>query len=174
MTTTGVPESSEYAPGFARYVSRAAGVSNPVNELTAQQSRMPARLSPLGEDRAAHRYAPEKWSIKEVVNHLSDVERVLAYRMLRIGRGDGTPLPGFDENEYAQTAQSDRRTLNDLVHEWIAVREATVTLARSLPETAWASVGTMSGSTISARALLYIILGHTEHHLGVLRDRYGV
>ena len=174
MTTIGVPESSEYAPGFARYVSRAAGISDPVNELTAQQARVVAQLSPLGEDRAGHRYASDKWSIKEVANHLSDVERVLAYRMLRIGRGDKTPLPGFEENDYAQAAQSDRRMLSDLVHEWLAVREATVTLARSLPDAAWANAGTMSGSTMSARALLYIILGHTEHHVAVLQDRYGI
>ena len=174
MTTIGVPESSEYAPGFARYVSRAAAIGDPLHELTAQQARIVARLSPLGEDRAGHRYAADKWSIKEVVNHLSDVERVFAYRMLRFGRGDKTPLPGFDENDYAQAAQADRRTLSDLVHEWNAVREATVTLARSLPDAAWANEGSMSGSTISARALLYVILGHTEHHLVVLADRYGV
>lgn len=174
MTTIGVPESSEYAPGFARYVSRAAGIGDPLNELTAQQARVVARLSPLGEGRAGHRYAADKWSIKEVVNHLSDVERVFAYRMLRFARGDKTPLPGFEENDYAQAAQSDRRTLSDLMHEWIAVREATVTLARSLPDAAWSNKGTMSGSTTSVRALLYAILGHTEHHLAVLADRYGL
>jgi uncharacterized damage-inducible protein DinB len=168
------PGTNEYAPAFARYISLAADIAEPLNELAVQQARVLARLSPLSEDRAGHRYASDKWSIKEVVNHLSDVERVFAYRMLRFGRGDKTPLPGFDENDYAQAAQADRRTFRDLVHEWIAVREATVTLVRSLPDAAWANEGTMSGSTLSARALLYVILGHTEHHLVVLADRYGV
>ena len=168
------PGANEYPPGFARYVSRAAGVADPLNELVAQQARVVARLSPLDDDRAGYRYAPDKWSVKELVNHLSDAERVFAYRLLRIGRGDRTPLPGFEENDYARAAQSDRRQFKDVVHEWTMVRGATASLAASLPEADWANVGTTNQAPMSARALLYVVLGHTEHHLAVLADRYGV
>lgn len=170
----GVPESTEFAPAFARYVSRSSAMADPLSELTAQQARVVARLSPLDEDRAGYRYVPGKWSVKELINHLSDAERVFAYRMLRIGRGDGTPLPGFEENDYARAAQSDRRPFTDVVGEWTTVRSGTAALAASLPEPAWAHVGTSNGAPMSVRALLYIVLGHTEHHLAVLADRYGV
>ena len=94
--------------------------------------------------------------------------------MLRIGRGDRTPLPGFEENDYAEAAQSDRRRFSDVLAEWSVVRAATMALASSLPETGWANVGTCNDAPISTRALLYIVLGHTEHHLAVLADRYEV
>lgn len=170
----GVPESTEFAPAFARYVERVAAIPDPISELTAQRDRVLSRLSPLGEDRAGSRYGPDKWSVKELVNHLSDAERVFAYRLLRIGRGDKTPLPGFEENDYARAARSDRRPFSDVLDEWSAVRTATSALASSLPEENWTSIGTTNESPTSARALLYIILGHTEHHLAVLADRYGV
>jgi hypothetical protein len=168
------PGANECAPPFARYVSLAADIADPLSELTVQQARVVARLSPLGEDRAGYRYAPDKWSVKELVNHLSDAERVFAYRLLRIGRGDPTPLPGFEENDYAQAAQSDRRPFTDILHEWTMVRGATTTLAASLQQPDWANIGTTNRAPMSARALLYVVLGHTEHHLAVLRDRYGI
>lgn len=170
----GVPGTGEYAPAFGRYVARVSGVENPLRELVAQRDRVVARLSTLTNEQASFRYAPDKWSIKELINHLSDAERVFAYRLLRIGRGDKTPLPGFEENDYARAAQSDRRSFADVLAEWTAVREATTTLAGSLPEGAWTSQGTSNDAPLSARALLYIVLGHTEHHLGVLGDRYAV
>jgi uncharacterized damage-inducible protein DinB len=142
--------------------------------LSVQRARVVGRLSKLTDEQAAFRYAPDKWSIKELINHLSDAERVFAYRMLRIGRGDVTPLPGFEENDYARASQSDRRQFSDVLAEWSVVRDATAALASSLPEAAWANVGTSSGAPMSARALLYIVLGHTEHHMAVLGDRYDV
>ena len=171
---TGVPDSSEFAPAFARYVARVINVADPLRELTSQRAQLVARLSKLTEEQGSFRYAPDKWSVKELINHLSDAERVFAYRMLRIGRGDRTPLPGFEENDYASAAQSDRRQFSDVLAEWSVVRAATIALASSLPETGWANVGTSNDSPMSTRALLYIILGHTEHHLAVLNDRYGV
>ena len=93
---------------------------------------------------------------------------------LRIGRGDKTPLPGFEENDYVRAAHSDQRTCRDLLAEWKVVRDASSALASSLPETHWANAGICNESPMTTRALLYIILGHTDHHLGVLRDRYGV
>jgi uncharacterized damage-inducible protein DinB len=170
----GAPDVSEYAPAFARYVTRVVDVPEPLRELTAQRSMVIAHLSTLTDEQGAFRYAPGKWSIKELVNHLSDAERVFAYRMLRIGRGDPTPLPGFEENDYARAAQSDRRPFSDVLGEWSLVRAATIALGSSLPETAWVNVGTSNGAPMSARAALYIILGHTDHHLAVLNDLYGV
>jgi uncharacterized damage-inducible protein DinB len=169
-----VPGRNEFAPAFARYVARVAEVVDPVNELSAQRARVVARLSPLSDEQAAARYAPDKWSIKTLVNHLSDVERVFAYRLLRIGRGDATPLPGFEENDYARAARSDRRPFGDVLAEWSVVRDATSALATSIPEGDWANIGTSGDAPMSARALLYIVLGHTEHHLAVLADRYGI
>jgi uncharacterized damage-inducible protein DinB len=170
----GVPQQGEYAPAFARYIARVGDVANPLVELTTQRAKVLARLSTLSDERAHYRYAPDKWSIKDLVGHLSDVERVFAYRLLRIGRGDATPLPGFEENDYARAARSDRRLFRELLAEWGVVRDATITLASSLPETDWANIGTSNNAPMSARALLYIIVGHTEHHLAVLNDRYGV
>ena len=172
--TIAAPRQSEYSPAFAGYVTRVAEIQDPLRELTLQRATVVARLAKLSDEQASFRYAPDKWSIKDLVGHLSDVERVFAYRMLRIGRGDSTPLPGFEENDYARAAQADRRQFGELLAEWSVVRAATMALASSLQETAWANVGTSNDAPISARALLYIILGHTEHHLAVLADRYGV
>jgi hypothetical protein len=170
----GIPDSSEYAVAFGRYVERVAAVADPLRELASQRAQVVARLSRLTDARSAFRYEPGMWSIKVLINHLSDGERVFAYRMLRIGRGDQTPLPGFEENDYARAAQSDRRSFSEVLAEWSAVRAATMALATSLPDADWANVGTSNDAPISARALLYIVLGHTEHHMAVLADRYDV
>lgn len=170
----GVPATTEFAPAFERYVARVRQVADPLGELAAQRARVLARLSPLTEEQAQFRYAPDKWSIKDLINHLADVERVFAYRLLRIGRGDSTPLPGFEENDYARAARADGRRLIDLLAEWSVVRDATSALAASLAETDWTNQGTCNDAPTTARALLYIVLGHTEHHLAVLGGRYGV
>ena len=174
MGAIGAPDVREYASAFERYVARVRDVDEPLAELAGQRARVVARLSKLTDEQGAFRYASGKWSIKELINHLSDAERVFAYRMLRIGRGDRTPLPGFEENDYAEAAQSDRRRFSDVLAEWSVVRAATMALASSLPETGWANVGTCNDAPMSTRALLYIVLGHTEHHLAVLADRYEV
>jgi uncharacterized damage-inducible protein DinB len=170
----GIPDSTEYAPAFAGYVSRVVHVEDPLRELTTQRANVIARLAKLTDARSTFRYAPDKWSIKDLVGHLCDAERVFAYRLLRIGRGDTTPLAGFEESDYARAAQADRRQFGELLAEWSVVRAATVALATSLPEKAWLNVGTSNSAPMSARALLYIVLGHTTHHLAVLGDRYKV
>jgi uncharacterized damage-inducible protein DinB len=169
-----VPHAGEYAPAFGRYVARVSEIGDPLGELSAQRTRVLRILSPLTDEQAAFRYAPDKWSIKDLLGHLCDVERIFAYRLLRIGRGDRTPLPGFEENDYARRAQSDRRPFAHLLAEWSVVRDATSALATSLPVSDWANEGVSNGAPATARALLYIILGHTEHHMAVLADRYGV
>ena len=128
----------------------------------------------IPEDRGGFRYGPEKWSIREVLGHLIDAERIFSYRALRVGRGDRTPLASFDENEYVKTAGSDARTIADLVRELRAVREATVLLFESLPDEAWGLRGVASGKDVSLRALAYITAGHARHHLRILRERYAI
>jgi hypothetical protein len=112
--------------------------------------------------------------VREVVGHLCDAERIFAYRLLRIARGDETPLAGFDENTYVPAGSFESRELNALIKEWMATRDSTIALVRGLPADAWTRRGTANGKNVSAAALAYIILGHVEHHLGILRDRYGV
>jgi hypothetical protein len=109
-----------------------------------------------------------------VLGHLSDAERVFAYRLLRIARGDETPLAGFDENSYVPAGVFDKRQLNSLIREWMTVRDATIALVRGLPADVWTRRGSANGHNVTAPALVYIILGHVEHHLRILRDRYGV
>jgi uncharacterized damage-inducible protein DinB len=168
------PRPDEYAESFAGYVSRAEDIHDARSILAMQQEVVARLLQPLGDESAEYRYAPDKWSIKELFGHICDAERIFAYRLLRVGRGDATPLAGFDENAYVPAARSHRRRLADLIEEWRAVRTATTTLVRGMPEDAWENRGTSNGHVISARALLYIIVGHVDHHLGVLAERYGV
>jgi hypothetical protein len=140
----------------------------------SQRDNVVSLLTAVAETRAAFRYAPDKWSIKEVVGHIGDTERVFGYRLLRISRGDETPLPGFDENAYVQAAGFDRRLLIDLVDDWVSVRNATLALARSIESAHWERRGIANGNPVSARALFSIMLGHVDHHCQVLKDRYGV
>lgn len=170
----GLPQQGEYAPAFERYIARVRTLNQPREELSAQRARVMARLSPLSEEQSEFRYAADKWSVKDLIGHLCDVERVFAYRLLRIGRGDTTPLSGFEENDYARAAGAHQRLYRDLLAEWAVIRDATSALASSLSDRDWANKGTCNDAPTTARALLYIILGHTEHHLAVLADRYGV
>jgi DinB superfamily len=168
------PASDEFATFYARYIEYLPRDADVMGILTSQLQSLPKVLALAGEGRASYRYAEGKWSIREVVGHLSDAERVFGYRLLRVARADTTPLPGFDENDYVQSAQFERRSLADVVAEWVAVRRATIALASGMDPAAWERRGTANNSAISARALLYITAGHTEHHLCILRTRYGL
>ena len=168
------PAPDEFAGFYAGYVALVPHGVDPRDVLAQQVDTLPALLATVSETRAGFRYAPEKWSIRQVAGHLSDAERVLSYRLLRVARNDATPLAGFEENDYAQVAGSDAQSLADLVAEWVTVRHATLTLVRSLDGAAWERRGVANGASISARALAFIIPGHVQHHVNVLRDRYGV
>jgi DinB superfamily len=172
MITTHRPGVGEYAASFADYVHRVADEEDIVEALGSQREQALARLEGMAETRGDYRYAPNKWSIKEMVGHLCDTERVFAYRALRIGRGDTTPLPSFDDQAYVAEARAGDQTLADLVAEWGDVRRATIALFRNLPAVAWDRQGTASDHPISVRALAYIIVGHMRHHLQVLEERY--
>ena len=170
--STSRPGADEYAPSFAGYVARVAEDEDIQAVLAGQLDEVLARLDRVPESRGGYRYAPGKWSIREVVGHLSDTERVFAYRALRVGRGDSTPLPGFDDQAYVPEQRADDRSLAGLVEEWGHVRRATLALLRNLPAAAWHRRGIASDQPISVRALAYIIAGHVRQHLEVLEARY--
>jgi hypothetical protein len=166
------PGAGEFAPFYAGYIEKAGG--DPLTLMAKQVTTFAALGRTLSAEQAAHRYAAGKWSVKEILGHLIDAERVFSYRALRIARGDTTPLAGFDENAYVAAAGSDRRTVADLVDELVSLRTANLALYRSLDEAALARVGTANSVPVSARALVFITAGHAQHHLGVLAERYGI
>lgn len=167
------PGPDEAAAFYHGYVAEVAG-ENIGEQLFDQLAEVEQLHSSLDDRAALARYAPAKWSIKEILGHLADAERIFSYRLLRIARGDPTPLPGFDENSYVLAGRFDERPLSTLLAEFRTVRLSTGALTAGVPAAAWSQRGQASGHPISARALAYIILGHTSHHLRVLRDRYGL
>jgi hypothetical protein len=167
------PAAGDHAPQAAGYVARAPRLSDALAELALQRDAFAAAMAPLSEERAGYRYAPDKWSIKELVGHLSDSERILSYRMLRIGRGDATPIPGFEEDDYVRGAHTGRRRMRDVLAEWVLVRQATEALVRGMPHEAWQHRGIANNHAVTTAALLHIIVGHVEHHRQILRERYG-
>lgn len=167
------PIPDEAASFYHGYIAEVAGENIGV-QLLDQLADLERLYSSLDDRAALARYAPGKWSIKEILGHLSDAERIFAYRLLRISRGDATPLPGFDEKPYVAAGRFDERPLGRLLAEFRAVRLSSVALLEGIPHSAWSRVGQASGHPISARALAYIIVGHAAHHLAVLRDRYGL
>jgi hypothetical protein len=173
MGTTLHPGVDEYAPSFSDYVSRIGEDEDIVTVLSDQVDQLLAWLERVPDSRADFRYAPGKWSIKEVLGHLSDTERVFAYRALRIGRGDPTPLPSFDDQGYVGEQHAADRTLVELAQEWVNVRRATLALFRNFPASAWTRRGTASEQPASVRAMAYVIAGHVRHHLEVLEARYS-
>ncbi len=173
MVRTPPPEVDEYAESFAGYVELVAKDEDIAVVLTSQLREVLTWLNRIPEARGDYRYASRKWSLKEVVGHLSDTERVFAYRALRIGRGDTTSLPGFDDQAYVPELRAADRSLADMTAEWGDVRRATITLLRNLPIAAWQRRGTASDQSITVRALAYVIAGHTRHHLEVLKTRYA-
>lgn len=165
------PAPSEHHTYYATYISEVPEGSV-LATLAGQIDQTAALLARVPESKASFRYAEGKWSIKEVVGHLADTERVFSYRALRVARGDTTPLASFDENAWVPFGDFDRRTLADLTAELRAVRAATMTLFNSFTGEAWLRIGTASGHPISARALAWIVTGHERHHLRVLAERY--
>ncbi len=164
------PTADEAAPFYHRYIDAVPGGN--VRATLAAQIAVTATLVD-GAD-AEHAYAPGKWSVRQVVQHLADTERIFATRLLRIARGDATPQLGFDENAYAEATASDARPLSNVVGELRAVRASTLALLGGLPAEAWSRTGTASGHLVSVRALVWIAAGHERHHAAILRERYGL
>jgi len=167
------PRPDEFAKHYQTYVDRVP--DGDVVELLARQiEETGALLATVPEADAGFRYAPGKWSIREVMGHLADSERVFSYRALRFARGDETPLASFDQDQWMPGSRFDQRPLGDLVAEFRAVRQATLALLRSCNPDAFARWGTASGHRVTVRALAYVIAGHERHHVAILRERYGV
>ena len=167
------PDSAEYHARFAEEIGSVPDADD-FSSLLREQVHETTRyvMMAFGEEHATVRYAPDKWTVREVVGHVSDVERVLSYRALRIARGDQTVLPGFDENAYVPAAEFERRPMAAVLDELGAVRGATIALVDSLTEEMAARRGNVGSGTMTVRALLYLIAGHERHHLRLLRDRY--
>lgn len=166
------PQPSEFNAFYAGYIGKVPP-EGPLAQLKAQIA-MIETLGRLPDQAGAYRYAEGKWSVKEVIGHIADVERLFSYRLLHIARGDQAPLPGMDEKAWSAAAPHHRRPIAALTRELTAIRHATIALVESLDEAAVARSGVASTFPVSARALCWMLPGHAQHHLDVLRERYQV
>jgi len=165
------PQSGEYAPYYERYISLIED-NDILATLDRQRREMVLLLSGLSEEQGDFRYAPEKWSAKQVLGHVCDTERVFAYRALRISRGDATPMEGFEQDDYVKNGPFARHAIAEVIEDYIAVRRATISLLRSLEEAAWSRRGVANKNEVTVRAIAYTIAGHEVHHRGILEEKY--
>lgn len=165
------PKVSEYPDFFGNYIKQVEGDDLFVI-LEKERDTFITFIRSLSKDKHSFKYAPDKWTIKEVIGHIIDAERVFQYRALRFARKDNTLLRGFEENLYVQNAHSDNRSMDSLLEEFDIVRRSSITLLRSLPMEMFDNIGNASTVDISVRALGYTIAGHQVHHLGVIKERY--
>ncbi|MGB9264265.1 MAG: DinB family protein [Terriglobales bacterium] len=165
------PQPGEYAPYYEKHLSQIES-NDILSTLDDQRRQMLLLLSGRTEADGDLRYAPDKWSLKEVLGHINDTERIMAYRALRIARGDATPLAGFEQDDYVRNGPFSDRSLADLIEDYIAVRRATITLFRNLDEAAFARRGVANKNDVTVRALAYIIAGHELHHRRIIEEKY--
>jgi hypothetical protein len=167
------PDASEYAPYYARYISlvKADDILAALSEQAQETRSLFSGFNDADED---YRYAPEKWSVKEVLGHVIDTERIFAYRALRIARNDRTPLPGFEQDDYVRNGDFGKQRLAALIEEFAWVRRSSLMLFRQFSPEAWMRVGIADQKEISVRAIAYIIAGHELHHRQVLKEKYGM
>jgi hypothetical protein len=166
------PSAGEFAPFYARYIDQVPD-GDLLSTLESQLEATVALLDTFGESNAGIRYAPGKWSVKQVVGHLTDAERIFGYRAVCAARGERASLPGFDENAYVEEGAFDARTLNSLMGELTAVRRATLSLFRNFDDAQVARQVVANGVPVSVRALAWIIAGHELHHAMLFRERYA-
>jgi DinB family protein len=165
------PAAGDYAEGYSRYVERVPA-GDVVATIRDQLAETMSLLRGVDPSRTTSGYAPGKWSIRDLVLHMADTERVMSYRALRIARGDTTPLASFDENAWTPMAGANARSMDSLLGELEATRRSTVAMLDGLPAEAWAREGTASGRRVTVSALAWIIAGHERHHLAIIRERY--
>jgi hypothetical protein len=168
---SGTPDPWEYPPYAADYVARASG-RDVLYMLRTQIEEMTALVRSLKPQQVDYRYAPGKWTVRQIIGHLGDGERVFSYRALRFSRGDGTPLAGFDEDEYVAAAPSPRVPIEDLLAEFQNLRRSTIYLFQNLDEEALMRRGVANEQEATVRALAFMMAGHVDHHLEILRTRY--
>ena len=165
------PEPGEYSPYYDRYISLIHGTEI-LATLESQRRQMMLLLSGRDEADGDFRYAPDKWSAKQVLGHVCDTERIFAYRALRIARGDRTPIEGFEQDDYVRNGPFHQLPISEIIEDYIAVRRTTLTLLRNLDEPAWTRRGIANKNEVSVRALAYIIAGHELHHRRILEEKY--
>jgi hypothetical protein len=166
------PPADEYAPAFDRYIRLVP--DGDVSEILADQlARLQALLKPLSDAQSLALHAPYTWTLKQVLGHLTDSERVFGYRALRMARNDATPLPGFDEHQFMQFADFNACAMPELLEEFTLVRRSHVLLLRHLSADAWQWRGTVLDHAATCRALVYVMAGHVEHHLAIIKKRLG-
>ena len=165
------PTPEEYAPYFETYISKVPD-GDILDTLEEQTSETLDMLEAIPEDRQLFSYAPGKWTIKQVVGHIIDCERVFSYRLLRIARNDQTPLPGFEQDDFVAAADSNSRDWEDLLEEYESVRMSTLSLVRQIQPEWWSRMGNASGNKLTVRAAAFIIAGHELHHLKILHELY--
>lgn len=166
------PVPDEFAPFYTDYVQRATARGDMLAALSSQPNEMKSLLGSLSDPNARFRTGPGEWSIKEIVSHLIDGERVFSYRLLRISRKDKTPLPGFESEDYVRESGADELLLSDLLDEFEHLRLANTLAIRNMKDEAVLEIGTASGVAVSARALIYFLVGHVEHHMESLKEKY--
>ncbi|OPH60748.1 squalene--hopene cyclase [Paenibacillus ferrarius] len=165
------PDQEEYNSHFETYISQVPE-GDYLSFLQNQLDAITALFAEMSEEKALLRYAPDKWSLKELLGHVTDTERIMSYRMLCIARGDTTSLPGFDQDIYIANTNFDELSIRDLFRDFQAVRQSTFTLLTTIAEPAWERQGISNSYPTSARALAYVIAGHAQHHLNVVHTRY--
>ena len=168
---TGRPERAEAAPYYFRYIDLVPG-EDVLRRIEAQLGETLAFLGGISEDKSLHRYAPDKWSVRQVLGHVNDAERVFLFRAFWFARGFDTPLPSYDEKKATAVAQADRLSWPDHVEDFKAARLATLAFFRNLPAEAWMATGVANDNPFTVRALAYILAGHVTHHTRVLQERY--
>jgi uncharacterized damage-inducible protein DinB len=165
------PEENEYAPYYTSYI-KLIPEGDIAEVLNEQLKNTLTTFRKLNDEQSLFRYTPDKWSIKEVLGHIADTERIMAYRLLCIARGDSAALPGFNENQYVSSARFDDLPLADLLDNFVAVRHSTLQLMKGLDERAWSRRGNANGVEVTVRAIAYIIAGHELHHRNIVQERY--
>lgn len=166
------PEQHEYAEYYGKYISLVDGDVLPM--LDAQPSELRGMFAALPDEKGTYKYADDKWTLKEVLSHIIDCERIFGYRILRISRGDKTPIEGFEQDGYIENSNANNRAFQELLDEFDLQRRANVLLARNLSDDAAIRFGTASDYTVSVRALVYMLAGHVRHHANILKERYSV
>lgn len=166
------PNQGEYSDYVGQYLVNVPEEGELHEVLKAQTEEAVAFFDSLTEEQGNYRYAPDKWSIKQVLGHLIDADRIMSYRLFRITRGDSTPLPGFEENDYVSAGNYDAVSLKELIGRYQASRQSTISLYESIPDDAWTNPGNVNGNPITARAKACLIIGHERHHLNIIKERY--
>ncbi len=164
------PNTNEYPVYYDKYIQLVD--ADVIHFLKKQEERILELAKNIDENLSLHKYAENKWSIRELFCHCVDTERIMAYRALSIARNDQTPLPGYDENEYIKFSEADKRSFKSLIEEFELLRKSNIVLFQSFSNEASQRIGNANGNNMTARAMAYIVAGHTEHHLNILKERY--